>query len=309
MSDNNCLLGFELSRALARGVLLDADGNLLAQETVTPDPENPAAQIAELAGLLRGEHAVKAVGLAAPGLVNRAANRVEVSPDLPALTREGFYEELQAALDAPVWLDNDANAAAYAEYARGAGRGCRDMFYATIGAGVGGALIFGGQVWRGAGGYAGEFGHLTINVENDTTLEYMASAENIVRRTHDRLMRDSTSSLSQLGEQEDFTALDIARAANNNDDFAIMMMARTGKFIGTVLAGVINLLNIERLVIGGETARAAGNTLLAPIKHEAERLSFGPAFASSQIVAAEIGPEAAAAGAALLAQAEIQTNN
>ncbi len=305
MNDNNCLLGFELSRAVLRGVALDTDGNVLAQETVTPEPENLVAQIAELAAHLRGEHAVKAIGLAVPGLVNRAANRVEVSPDLPNLTREDFYDELRAALNAPVWLDNDANAAAYAEYTRGAGRGCRDMFYATIGAGVGGALIFGGQVWRGAGGYAGEFGHLTINVENDTTLEYLASSENIVRRTHDRLMRDSTSSLSQLGEQEDFTALDIASAANDDDDFAIMMMARTGKFIGTALAGVINLLNIERIVIGGETAHAAADTLLKPLIHEAERLSFGPAFASTQIVAAELGPEAVATGAALLAQAEL----
>jgi glucokinase len=307
MSNNDCLLGFELSRASLRGALLDSDGNLIAQETADLSPENVAGQIAEMTEFLRADRAISAVGLAVPGLVNHAANRVEVSPDMPDLTREDFYHELRSALDAPLWLDNDANAAAYAEFTRGAGRGCSNMFYVTIGAGVGGALILGGQVWHGAAGYAGEFGHLTINVENDTTLEYLASSENIVRRTHDRLMRDSTSSLSQLGEQEDFTALDIARAANNDDDFAIMMMARTGKFIGTALAGVINLLNIERIVIGGEVPHEAGDTLLKPLIHEAERLSFGPAFASTQIVAAELGPEAVAIGAALLAQAETRT--
>lgn len=304
MPNNECSLGFELSRALLRGTALDADGNVHTHESVDLDQDNVAAQIVEMAEFLRADRTITAVGVAVPGLVNHAANRVEVSPDLPNLTSANFYDELRSALNAPLWLDNDANAAAYAEYTRGAGRGCRDMFYATIGAGVGGALIFGGHVWRGAGGYAGEFGHLTINVENDTTLEYMASTENIVRRTHDRLMRDSTSSLSQLGEQEDFTALDIARAANEGDDFAIMMMARTGKFIGTALAGVINLLNIERIVIGGEVTHEAGDTLLKPLKLEAERLSFGPAFASTQIVAAELGPEAVATGAALLAQAE-----
>jgi glucokinase len=247
---------------------------------------------------------VSVAGIAVPGLVNRAAHRVEVSPDLPGLARDDLQRDLAAAFKAPVWLDNDANAAAYGEFTRGAGRGCRDMFYATIGAGVGGALILGGQVWRGAAGYAGEFGHVTINVENDTTLEYMASAANIVRRTHDRLMRDSTSSLSQLGEKEDFTALDIARAARAGDDFALMMMARTGKFIGTALAGVINLLNIERIVIGGEVTAEANNTLLTPIAKEAERLSFSPSFAVTQIVAAELGPEAVAVGAALLAKHE-----
>jgi glucokinase len=304
MSDNGCLLGFDLSRESLRGALVDTQGNILAGETVTLDLDNVVAQIGALAQQLCGEKTVSVAGIAVPGLVNRAAHRVEVSPDLPGLARDDLQRDLAAAFKAPVWLDNDANAAAYGEFTRGAGRGCRDMFYATIGAGVGGALILGGQVWRGAAGYAGEFGHVTINVENDTTLEYMASAANIVRRTHDRLMRDSTSSLSQLGEKEDFTALDIARAARAGDDFALMMMARTGKFIGTALAGVINLLNIERIVIGGEVTAEANNTLLTPIAKEAERLSFSPSFAVTQIVAAELGPEAVAVGAALLAKHE-----
>ena len=84
------------------------------------------------------------------------------------------------------------------------------MFYVTIGTGIGGALILDGRLWRGASGFAGEFGHITIDPEgiecacgNIGCLETVASAPNIVRRTHERLMRDSTSSLSRLGlEQE-----------------------------------------------------------------------------------------------------------
>ncbi len=137
------------------------------------------------------------------------------------------------------------------------------MFYVTIGSGIGGALIIDGKLWLGTSGFAGEFGHITIDPEgNECTcgnigcLETYASAPNIVRRTHERLFRDGTSSLSRLALNRDFTASDIAREAMNGDDFALLMIERTGRYIGTAVAAVINLLNPERIVLGGGWKRA-----------------------------------------------------
>jgi glucokinase len=205
-------------------------------------------------------------------------------------------------------LDNDANAGAYGEYAAGAGRGSRNMFYVTIGTGIGGALVLDGRLWRGASGFAGEFGHITIDPEgvectcgNVGCLETVASAPNIVRRTHERLMRDSTSSLSRLGLNKNFTAADIAHEARGGDDFAALMMARTGRYIGTAIAAVINLLNTERIVLGGGVMDA-GDLILAPVIAEARRRSFQPNFESTEIVTATLGPDAVPIGAALLAR-------
>ncbi|MGH8500042.1 MAG: ROK family protein, partial [Methylococcales bacterium] len=207
-----------------------------------------------------------------------------------------------------VEIENDANAAAYGEYKVGAGRGSRDMFYITIGEGIGGAIILDGRLWTGASGFAGEFGHITIDTEgiecdcgNTGCLETVASGPNIVRRANERLHRDGTSSLSKLAINKNFTADDIAHEANHGDDFSLMMIERTGKYIGTGVASVLNLLNIERIVLGGGVMDA-GDLILNPIIQEAKRRAFQPCFEATQIVAATLGADAVSIGAAMLAR-------
>jgi glucokinase len=201
---------------------------------------------------------VAAVGVAIPGLVHRETDRVIAPRELTSAMVEDLHGQLTRATGLRVELENDANAAAYGEYKVGAGHGARNMFYMMIGNGIGGAIILDGKLWTGASGFAGEVGHITIDSEglecvcgNTGCLETVASAPSIVRRARERLYRDNTSSLSRLGLNKSFTADDVAHQANEGDDFALMMIERTGKYIGTGVASVINLLNIERIVLGG----------------------------------------------------------
>jgi glucokinase len=303
-------VGVELCAGSARAALVTGDGRVVASREGALAGLDLGAQVARLVAELRDASParVAAVGVGVPGLVNPQTGRVVISSDLPSAVREDLRESLGQATGLPVLLDNDANAGAFGEYASGAGRGSRNMFYVTIGTGIGGALVLDGRLWRGASGFAGEFGHITIDPEgidcacgNVGCLETVASAPNIVRRTHERLMRDSTSSLSRLGLNKNFTAADIAHEAKNGDDFAAMMMARTGRYIGTAIAAVINLLNTERVVLGGGVMDA-GELILNPIIEEARRRSFQPNFESTQIVAATLGADAVPIGAALLAR-------
>jgi glucokinase len=248
------------------------------------------------------------MGIAVPGLVNRQIDQVVVSRDLPTTVREDLHSEFTRATGLRVEIENDANAAAYGEYKVGAGRGSRDIFYMTIGKGIGGAIILDGKLWTGATGFAGEIGHITIDSEgmecvcgNTGCLETVASAPSIVRRAQERLFRDSTSSLSRLGLNRNFSADDVAHEANDGDDFALMMIERTGRYIGTGVATVINLLNIERIILGGGVMDA-GELILNPIINEARRRAFQPCFDATQIVAASLGKEAVAIGAAMLAR-------
>jgi glucokinase len=207
-----------------------------------------------------------------------------------------------------VEIENDANAAAYGEFVAGAGRGARDMFYVTIGDGIGGAIVLDGKLWTGASGFAGEVGHITIDNDgiececgNIGCLETVASGPNIVRRANERLHRDGTPSLSKLAINKNFTAADLAHEANNGDDFSLMMIERTGKYIGTGVASVLNLLNIERIVLGGGVMDA-GELILNPIINEAKRRAFQPCFEATQIVAASLGADSVSIGAAMLAR-------
>jgi glucokinase len=131
-------------------------------------------------------------------------------------------------------------------------------------------------------------------------LEDVASADNIIRRTKIRFHQDHTSSLNRIGE-ESITIADVVREANNGDDFAQLMLERTGMYVGMAIAGVINLLNIEKIVVGGEIMQA-GHYVLDALTRRARELSFEPSFESVEIVEGKLGDKAAAAGVAMLAK-------
>ena len=300
--------GIEVARTTITGVVINPAGKVVERRGTTCKPENLIGEIANLVTGLREAGPIKSVGLGIPGLVNRETDRVLISTGLPFAARADIHSELMKATGLRFELENDANAAAYGEYKAGAGRGARDIFYIGIGEAIGGAIILDGKLWLGASGCAGEIGHITINTDgsececgNTGCLETIASGPNVVRRARERLDRDSTSSLSSLAMEESFTAGDLAREANNGDDFSIMMIERTGRFIGIAVASMINLLSIERIILGG-AIMDAGNLILQPIIEEARKRSFQPCFEATTIVAAELGADGVAIGAALLAR-------
>lgn len=308
-STDSSFIGIELCGPKLRGATVHGEGVIANRAEMVVQTDSLISQIAELTNVLRQDgRSIGGVGLAIPGLVNRESDRVITSSHITPKLRENLHAELMQATGLQVELENDANAAAYGEYNAGAGRGGRDMFYITIGQGIGGAIILDGKLWTGSSGFAGEVGHITIDTEgadcicgNRGCLETVASAPNIVRRANERLNRDSTSSLSRLAMNKNFTADDMANEAMEGDDFAAMMIERTGRYIGTGVASVINLLNIERIVLGGGVMKA-GDLILNPIIQEAKRRAFQPCFEATTIMAASLGEDAATIGAALLAR-------
>lgn len=304
----NNFAGIEVALSVMHGALISENGEVLSRRESLYEPENLIGAIVELTKSLREAGEIKSVGLAIPGLVNRETDRVLISTGLPFTAQEHIHSELMQATGLRFELENDANSAAYGEYKAGAGRDARDIFYIGIGDAIGGALILDGNLWTGASGCAGEVGHITIDTEgsecvcgNTGCLETTASGPNIVRRARERLNRDSTSSLSSLAMQENFTATDLALAATNGDDFSIMMLERTGRSIGIAVASIINLLSIEKIIVGGPIMEA-GELILKPIIEEAGKRSFQQCFEATRIVAAELGVDGVAIGAALLAK-------
>lgn len=311
-------IGVDLGGTIIDAGLVDGDGTIYEERQAETESEDAQPLLRQLLSIVRelqssplAQGRVAAVGVGLPGLVNLESHQIVVLPNLPDLASVDVYGEMRSVTDLPVVFDNDANAAAYGEMLCGAGRGARHLLYVHLGTGVGSGLIFNGKVWRGASGYAGEFGHMTISPEdgiecacgNVGCLETVCSAPNIARRARERLYRDRTSSLSRLSIPRDreLTSEDVARAAVGGDEMAQVIMDRTGMFLGIALAGVINLLNIEAVVIGGDVM-AAGDLLLKPIIEHTRRRAFPPSFAACRIVASGLGKYAGVVGAALLAR-------
>ncbi len=291
-------VGIDISETGSKAVLIDENDAIAEIRSADPADDTIAGVVKLVEGLRSENHNFDTIGVAVPGLIDKRTNRVAFSASFPGHSDVDLVREVTAKTGMSVVLENDANAAGYGEFSLGAGRGSNDIFYVTLGEGVGGAFIIDGKIWRGSAGFAGEFGYVAINSEG-RRLEQVASTSNIVRRTKSRFHQDSTSSLNKLLE-ESITLDDIIGAAEREDDFAQMMLERTGIYIGTAIANVINLLNIEKIVIGGEIMEAR-HLVLDAIIARARYLSFPKAFESTEIVQGELGPNAAAVGAAFIA--------
>lgn len=300
------LVGVEVSHLTFRAVSLSrASGEAIdLQESPIDRRESITAQLIDFINNdikpRFGDFGTR-VGVAVSGLIDRRTNRVALSRQTPEYVTVDVAAEVYRATGLEVLLENDANAAAFGEYALGAGRGSRNLFYVLLGMGIGGAFIIEGKLWRGASGFAGEFGHILVDSEEDLRLEEVASAANILRRIRTRVQQDSTSSLARISDEE-LTIADVVREANRGDGFTQMMLERTGTYVGTAIANVINLLNIEKIVVGGEVMGAAG-PVLEGIRKNARELSFKPSFETTEIVAGNLGERAVATGAALVAAA------
>ena len=315
---NSVFLGIDLSSRHIRTGAIDATGKLLhfrrEPHKLAPGSAGTGRALADklLAAtkqaMAEQDTPVAAIGVGFPGLVNHATCRIARLPNAPSLADIDLYQEFTAAFGVPVVFENNTNAATTAEMKQGVAQGISDWLYLRIGHGVGAGLVLDGKLRRGKSGYAGEIGHMNIDPEgldcacgSRGCLETICSAPNIVRRTCARLERDNTSSLSAFEKRdEDFTYDDIIKAAHEGDDLALLMMQRTGHFIGMTVADLINVLNLSMIVIAGNSA--ARPLLIPAIAAEAERRSFSEAFADCQIVAGKLNSEAGVIGAALLAR-------
>ena len=299
---------------------MDEDGKLLDfrrepqhEDTTASIGRSIADQLLAAAGQMIAAHSaggrISAIGVALPGLIHHSTHQIVNLPNVPSLVGLDLFAEFKNAFGLPVYFENNANAAAFAEMTCGVAKGESDWLYLHIGSGIGAGLVLDGKLRRGKSGFAGEIGHINIDPEGNECpcgsfgcLETVASAPNIVRRTRDRLRKDATSSLSRLGAVRGFTYDDIIAAAKTGDELAKMMLQRTGFFIGRAVAGVINLLNLSMVAVGGSLD---GRAFLVPaIIEETRRRGFPAVSGDCRIVAAQLEGEAGVIGAALLAAKE-----
>lgn len=299
-------LGIALKSSAVVAVRVNASGAIVTESSGAFDREKETLpQLVEFLSSAEADTgSFESFGLAVPGLVDISANTVVYSSQIPEHERVDLAEQIFAATGKRAFLENDANAAAHGEMRVGAGRDAKDLFYVTVGAGVGGALILDRKLWHGASGFAGEFGYVAVDAEG-LKLEDVASSASIVRRAKNRLHQDPASSLFEIGEEK-ITYRDIIDAAIEGDGLAELILERTGMFLGTAIAGVINLLSIEKIIVGGPLMRA-GDLVLNSIKERAASISFEPCFEAAEIERAELGEKASSVGAALLGMNRVKS--
>lgn len=289
--------GFDLGGTQLKFGLIDEAGRILFKDKV-PTPSTIDGLL-DLVGTLwpalknKCPDKIEAAGFGIPGIYDLKTKRILQSPNYGGLDNYDLVPALGRRLDVPFWIDNDANLAAFGEWTHGAGRGVSSFVLLTIGTGIGGGLILGGKLWQGSRGYAGEAGHITVNPEGARCvcglrgcLESETSAGAIVQKY---------AALSKTGA--DATAEDVYHRAKGGEKAAREAFALAGYYLGIGMGILINLLNPEKILLGGGVM-TTGEFLLRPAREEAARRSYRASFDACSIERAGLGNDAGLIGAA-----------
>lgn len=247
-----------------------------------------------------------AVGVGAPGVILVDKGIVVKSPNFPDWNNLPLKAELEKALKIPVFIENDANAAALGEKWRGAGQDIRSMIHLTLGTGVGGGIILDNKIWHGADGMAGEIGHMTLIPDgrqctcgNTGCLEMYASARGIVLSFREELEKQKLPAAEALKE---VTSEKVYQAAREGDAVARRVMKDMGRMLGIGIASLINIFNPERVVIGGGV-KDAWPLFIGATHEEIMKRAFQVPAERTEIVPSLLGDDAGMVGAAAVALA------
>lgn len=204
---------------------------------------------------------IYAVGLGAPGPLDFIKGTMINPPNFPDWNGVPLVKILSEGLNLPIVLENDANAAALAEGLLGAGKGEDNFVYIAIGTGIGGGVITGGEILRGAGGNAAEIGHLTINFDgpvcgcgNRGCWEAYASGKALARFAQEGLKSGINTMITKFAEDGEVMAEHVFNAAKQKDDFASRLVENEGFYLGVGLANVLNAFNPSVVALGGGVA-------------------------------------------------------
>jgi glucokinase len=204
------------------------------------------------------------IGIGVPGIIDMQTGVVRESPNLPDWVNYPARAAIEERLKTVVILENDANVAALGEKWLGAAKDYSDVAILTLGTGVGGGLVMGGAIWRGANGMAGEFGHTTVEPDghpcgcgNRGCLEQYASATAVVRMAREAIANNGASALARTAHSDpEFSAKSIYNLAIQGDEEARRIFRYVGRCLGIVLSSLVNSLNLPIYVIGGGVSSA-----------------------------------------------------
>ena len=246
------------------------------------------------------------VSIAAAGALDTKKGLVTDSPNLPHWHNVPLRDIFASELGIPVYLINDASAAALGEHRFGAGRGVDNLIYLTVSTGIGGGIITGGKLYSGTNGCAGELGHMTIDVHgpqcscgNFGCLEVLASGTAMAKETVRRLRQGEASYITELadGNLENVTAKIVSLAARKGDLLAREIVAETANYLGIGMANLVNIFNPDLIVVGGGVSQMGG-MLLKPVRKVVKDRAFRLPARTVRIVRARLGSHAGIIGAA-----------
>lgn len=301
-------LGVDVGGTKILGAVVDEEGAIVTKTRVPTDQKEGLDALPEAIDrfLAEAEQPIGSIGLAVAGFVEYPSGRILFAPNL-SFSNPGIGEDISREYGLPVVVENDANAAAWAENRFGAGRGTRNMLMLTVGTGVGGGIICEGKLYRGSRGFGAEFGHIPVSLDGPACncgsrgcLEAVASGTALGRMARERAAEHPDSEVLRLvgGNVAAITGAVVGKAADIRDPFAVELLWDLGTLLGVGLAGLAKAFDPQMIVVGGGVL-AEGESILAAAREELVARYRGQVD-PPVVVSASLGNDAGVVGAAQL---------
>ena len=310
--DTRLFVGVDVGGTKVAAGLVNSSGEIYSHQRV-PMISNSSAEEGLRAVLSaigkvvpQGVAEISGIGICAPGPLDPESGIILNPPNVPCWRDFPLAQSIRETYSVPIKVDNDANAAALAEARWGAGRGYRNVFYATIGTGIGTGIVFDGKIYHGRTGSAGEGGHVSIDYHGPICacgkpgcIEILASGTAITRRARERIVAGGESIMLELagGNLDSITGEIVARAAAARDPLAKDLLSETAEMAALWLSNMVDLLDPDVLVIGGGAAALLDFVIL---ETRIPEFSVNPRAGEVAVLHARYGADSGVAGGAAL---------
>lgn len=320
MTEKRYFAGIDIGGTNIKYGIFDAFGNIIFREQKpTLSEKGPQALLHLVTNIgerllyfaAEEELDIRHIGVGSPGAVNtKSGTVIGPCPNIEGWTGTQIGEALYERLNLPIFVDNDVNSMALAEYTFGVAQQKKNVVCVTVGTGIGGAFIYNGKIMHGHNYTGGELGHMTINFDgpecacgNKGCLEAYCSSKHILQRVRLLLNGKLSPIFSDVlnSNIDNLTIKKLFAANKKGDNIAAAVIAKTASYLGIGLAGVINLLNPEMVVIGGGITDGGGK-FVEMVFEEIKKHAFSSAVEKMQVVKASLGNDAGFIGAGLLGE-------
>jgi len=307
-------IGIDIGGTKISAGVVDSSGNLIDSSKCLTPAEGGKELISSVVNLvkeLNKKHEIKGIGISIAALISSDYGTIVGAPNIANLSKLNFANEIKEEFKLPIIIENDANAAMWAEFKFGSAKGLNPVMFFIIGTGVGGGLVIDGKLFKGANGIGAEFGHMCV-VPNGLLcgcgakgcIEQYASGGALIRYANEALLAnpDKSEEVLSFGEGK-LSGTALTKAAKAGNELALAAFSKQADWLGLACASYSLIIDPQAIIIGGGVVDA-GELFLAPVRAAMRKyMPFAESHVPPKIIAAKFGNDAGLIGAADLVRA------
>ena len=304
-------IGIDIGGTKISAGVVDSSGNLIDSSKCSTPAEGGKELISSVVNLvkeLNKKHEIKGIGISIAALISSDYGTIVGAPNIANLSKLNFVNEIKEEFKLPIIVENDANAAMWAEFKFGNARGLNPVMFFIIGTGVGGGLVIDGKLFKGANGIGAEFGHMCVVPDgllcgcgSKGCIEQYASGGALIRYANEALLAnpDKSEEVLSFGEGK-LSGAALTKAAKAGNELALAVFSKQADWLGLACASYSLIIDPQAIIIGGGVVDA-GELFLAPVRAAMRKyMPFAESHVPPKIVAAKFGNDAGLIGAAEL---------